>query len=222
MTEREMRMQADRDPRRAGRPGDGERLRVSRRRVLVAGGAVLLTTTIAAIASEHGGQQRPPNAAGGRGAPPAARDSHPAPEPGHQRLAHRAARPAQHEQPRLPYGHPMYDVNDGPKTVALTIDDGPSPVYTPQVLQVLHRYGVTASFSMVGRNAAAYPGVAGEVAAAGHMIVNHTWNHYDLARMTAVGVQDEIARAADAIHAATGQLPNMFRAPYGFWSPAVF
>jgi peptidoglycan/xylan/chitin deacetylase (PgdA/CDA1 family) len=116
----------------------------------------------------------------------------------------------------------MHTVRDGPKVVALTIDDGPDPVYTPQVLRILRRYGITASFSMIGRNAAAFPGVARQVAAAGHMIVNHTWDHYNLGYLPAVAVQDEIARAADAIHAATGERPGMFRAPYGVWSPAVF
>jgi peptidoglycan/xylan/chitin deacetylase (PgdA/CDA1 family) len=138
--------------------------------------------------------------------------------PGSARSATRPPRP----QPRLPYGEPMTTVEDGPKVVALTIDDGPSPVYTPQILRILHRYGVTASFSMVGRNAAAYPGVAREVVAAGHMIVNHTWNHYNLGYMSAAGVWDEIAQATDAIHAATGKRPGMFRAPYGVWPPAVF
>jgi peptidoglycan/xylan/chitin deacetylase (PgdA/CDA1 family) len=116
----------------------------------------------------------------------------------------------------------MHTVDDGPKVVALTIDDGPSPVYTPQILAILHKYGVTASFSMVGRNAAAYPGVAREVAAAGHMIVNHTWDHNNLGYMSTVAVQDEIARATDAIHAAAGERPSMFRAPYGVWPPEVF
>ena len=116
----------------------------------------------------------------------------------------------------------MSTVQDGPKAVALTIDDGPSPVYTPQILAILHRYGVIASFLMIGLNAAAYPGVAREVAAAGHMIVNHTWHHYNLGSMPAAGVQDEIAQATDAIHAATGERPGMFRAPYGVWAPAVF
>ena len=116
----------------------------------------------------------------------------------------------------------MHTVQDGPKAVALTIDDGPSPVYTPQILRILHQYGVTASFSMIGRNAAAFPGVARQVAAAGHMIVNHTWNHYNLSYMPGVAVRAEISQATDAIHAATGERPSMFRAPYGVWPPAVF
>ena len=151
----------------------------------------------------------------------ASAQQHSAPARQHQGSPRSATRPPR-PQPRLPYGEPMTTVEDGPKVVALTIDDGPSPVYTPQILRILHRYGVTASFSMVGRNAAAYPGVAREVVAAGHMIVNHTWNHYNLGYMSAAGVWDEIAQGTDAIHAATGERPGMFRAPYGVWPPAVF
>ena len=147
---------------------------------------------------------------------------HPEPVRQQPELTGPASRPPQRELPRLPYGEPMSTVEDGPKVVALTIDDGPSPVYTPQILRILRRYGVIASFSMIGLNAATFPGVAREVAAAGHMVVNHTWNHYNLGYMSAAGVQDEISRATDAIHAATGERPGMFRAPYGVWPPAVF
>src|ERR1700733_3842112 len=69
---------------------------------------------------------------------------------------------------------PMYYIHDGRKRVALTIDDGPSPIYTPQILRLLHKYRITASFSMIGVNVNTYPHVAREVAHAGHMIVNHT------------------------------------------------
>ena len=237
MTERSQRM----------RGGDGRGSPVSRRVLLAAGGAVLLTSTAAAVdadARAHGlgTQPRPaPNVpvdrAGGTSGRAAASTSsgpgeartaaspparkHSAPARQHPVSARSATRPPR-PQPRLPYGEPMSTVKDGKKVVALTIDDGPSPVYTPQILRILRRYGVTASFSMVGLNAATYPGVAREVAAAGHMIVNHTWNHYNLGDMSAAGVWDEIARATDAIHAATGKRPGMFRAPYGVWPPAVF
>ena len=202
MTERSQRM----------RGGDGRGSPVVSRRVLLAvGGAVLLTSTAAAVdadARAHGLGTQPhpaPNvAADGAGgtsgtsdtssgpgearsaaSPPARKHSAPARQ--HPVSARSATRPPR-PQPRLRYGEPMSTVEDGPKVVALTIDEGPSPVYTPQVLRILRRYGVTASFSMVGLNAAAYPGVAREVAAAGHMIVNHTWNHYNLAYMSAARV----------------------------------
>jgi peptidoglycan-N-acetylglucosamine deacetylase len=229
----------DDERRRSGNPV------VARRVLLAAGGAVLLTSTAAAVAADvraHAPRTQPdpaPNAAAdpaGTHSPPASISSgpgkaraaaspparqHPVSAREHPVPARPATRPPR-PQPRLPYGEPMSAIEDGPKVVALTIDDGPSPVYTPQILRILRRYGVTASFSMIGLNATAYPGVAREVAAAGHMIVNHTWNHYNLSYMSAAGVWDEIAHATDAIHAATGERPRMFRAPYGVWPPAVF
>jgi peptidoglycan/xylan/chitin deacetylase (PgdA/CDA1 family) len=53
------------------------------------------------------------------------------------------------------------------------------------------------------------------------MIVNHTWTHANVAVLAPAAMQDQISRATDAIHRATGTVPAMFRAPYGAWSPAV-
>jgi peptidoglycan/xylan/chitin deacetylase (PgdA/CDA1 family) len=199
--------------------------RVTRRVLLAASGAVLLTSATAGAAGERarGAGTQPRPAAGDAASRTGADQPRPATSASAQRLelARREA-PPRHPQPKLPYGEPMYTIQSGPKVVALTIDDGPSPIYTPQILRILHQYGITASFSMIGENAATFPGIAREVAAAGHMIVNHTWNHYNLGRMKATAVQDEISRGTDAIHAATGKHPSMFRAPYGVWSPAVF
>jgi peptidoglycan-N-acetylglucosamine deacetylase len=195
---------------------------VSRRVLLAAGGAVLLAGTAAAVVAdsrEPGG----PSSPGATALPGPGRARPATSAPGRRPQLTRHAAPApRRRQPTLAYGQPMYTLADGPKVIALTIDDGPSPEYTPQILQILHRYQVTASFSMIGQNAAAFPGVAREVAAAGHMIVNHTWNHYNLGYLPAAAVAKEISRATEAIHAATGQRPAMFRAPYGVWPPAVF
>jgi len=116
---------------------------------------------------------------------------------------------------------PLTSIDDGPKAIALTIDDGPSPVYTPQVLRLLARYRITATFSMIGIEAQSHPAVAREVADAGHLIVNHTWTHLDLQWLPPAQVTEQMTRAADAIHAATGRVPALFRAPYGAWSPFV-
>jgi len=133
-----------------------------------------------------------------------------------------AAHPAPVPAPRLDNGDlPMFHLDDGPKVIALTIDDGPSPVYTPQILQLLDKYQVTATFSMIGLQVDAHPGTAREVAAAGHMIANHTWSHVDLAVLSPVVIADQMNRATDAIHAVTGRVPTLFRAPYGAWSPVV-
>jgi peptidoglycan-N-acetylglucosamine deacetylase len=123
--------------------------------------------------------------------------------------------------PAGPTGQPMYYVDDGPKVIALTIDDGPSPQYTPQVLRLLQQYGVTATFSMIGVSVAANRALAREVADAGHQIVNHTWTHANLPPLSPGAMDSQLTRAQDMIEAATGRRPAMFRAPYGAWSPAV-
>jgi len=139
--------------------------------------------------------------------------------------AHRAAAahhgvPAQ-PAPSYPLDRPLYYIDDYSKSIALTIDDGPDPVYTPEVLRLLRQYHVTATFSMIGVHVAAYPHLARAVAEAGHVIANHTWTHADLEGMSVRRVHSELARASDAIHAATGVHPGLFRAPYGAWSAAV-
>ena len=119
------------------------------------------------------------------------------------------------------YDRPIQYIDDGPMAIALTIDDGPSAFYTPQVLRLLQKYGVTATFCMVGARVTAHPGIAREVADAGHAIVNHTWTHARLSALAPAAVQDQMSRASDAIHNVTGRRPGMFRAPYGAWSPTV-
>ncbi len=206
---------------------------VARRRMLVvAAGGVM--TGIASLIGCDGGRQ--PAAAPGAtrratataataaASPAATRELVRAPasgepprRPGHPAAHARATGKAVLTDRSVP-GQPVYYLDDGPKVIALTIDDGPSPVYTPQVLRVLEKYGVRATFSMVGENVSYYPAIAREVADAGHTIINHTWDHARLTALSAARQQAEIARATDAIHAATGVHPRMFRAPYGVWT----
>lgn len=150
--------------------------------------------------------------------------------PGAQLAAADPARPIAHRDEYVRHARhetlladiePMETLHDGRKRIALTIDDGPSPIYTPQILRLLHKYKITASFSMIGINVVAYPRVARAVADAGHMIVNHTWKHPDLVFLSPVEIRDEMDYATEAIHRATGRVPDMFRAPYGAWSPTV-
>ena len=126
-----------------------------------------------------------------------------------------------HRAPSYPFDRPLYYIRDASKAIALTIDDGPDPVYTPQVLRLLREYQVTATFSMVGIHVAAYPRLARAVAEAGHQIANHTWTHANLTGMPLHDVQSQLIRASQAIHAATGAHPGLFRAPYGAWSATV-
>lgn len=208
----------------------------TRRILLISGGTVALGALYGAWSARPADDGVIKNAATGaraesavRPAPAETRPSAPRPptETARPRAAgHPAATRARGGGKKEPAGRatvrePRFYVDDGPKVIALTIDDGPSPVYTPQVLAILARYKVRAAFSMVGQNVSYYPGVAREVAAAGHLIVNHTWDHANLARLSAVSTRSEIDRAAAEIHAATGTVPRMFRAPYGTWTTAA-
>ena len=146
----------------------------------------------------------------------------PAPTPSPSGKVSRTGKPATHPRSTpadtIAPAHPVYYVDDGPMTIALTVDDGPSPIYTPQILQILEKYKIKASFSMVGENVTYHPEVARDVADAGHVIVNHTWDHANLAPLTESQTRAEIANASDAIHSAVGRAPTIFRAPYGAWS----
>lgn len=98
--------------------------------------------------------------------------------------------------------------------IALTFDDGPSES-TPELLEILARYGAPATFFQIGANVRRLPGVAREVAAAGHEIGNHTESHALLALKSAAFIQRELAAAQETIAGATGTRPRFFRAPYG-------
>jgi peptidoglycan/xylan/chitin deacetylase (PgdA/CDA1 family) len=116
---------------------------------------------------------------------------------------------------------PEYYVHAGPKVIALTLDDGPNAQYTPQVLALLDKYKIQATFCMIGEQIAANRSLVGEVVAAGHTIVNHTWNHADQSKLSLSGVRSQISRANDALNS-VGIHPTIFRAPYGAWSHTVF
>jgi peptidoglycan/xylan/chitin deacetylase (PgdA/CDA1 family) len=197
---------------------------VNRRRLLGTIGGGIVLTTAAAVGLRLAGPQAPRPGAAGRG-PQAGPGTAVADE---KRAAASMSRTAAAERevaghlgPPYPLDKPLYYIEDDDKAIALTIDDGPSPAYTPQVLDLLAQYQVTATFSMIGIHVTAYPELARSVAEAGHRIANHTWTHADLPTLGAASVHSEIAQATDAISSVTGVQPRLFRAPYGAWSPAV-
>jgi peptidoglycan/xylan/chitin deacetylase (PgdA/CDA1 family) len=105
--------------------------------------------------------------------------------------------------------------------IALTMDDGPSGTYTPQVLEILQQYGIKATFNMIGSQVGQHLSLVKEVSAEGHTITNHTWDHADLSHMSVANVLSEIDRCNEAL-ANANQNPTIFRAPYGNWSTAVY
>jgi peptidoglycan/xylan/chitin deacetylase (PgdA/CDA1 family) len=101
------------------------------------------------------------------------------------------------------------------KLVALTIDDGPTAEWTPQVLAILRRHSAVATLFVVGKRAEANPAIVALAAAAGHEIGNHTWGHSDLTRHDDTYVRDSLERTHEVIAKLTGQAPVVCRPPYG-------
>jgi peptidoglycan-N-acetylglucosamine deacetylase len=102
-------------------------------------------------------------------------------------------------------------------TVALTFDDGPHPKHTPEVLEILREYEVTAMFCVVGNQVVAHPDLVREIAAAGHALCNHTATHdVGLPDRDAAAIVDEIQRTQEAILAAVPDAQvSHYRAPGG-------
>lgn len=101
--------------------------------------------------------------------------------------------------------------------VALTFDDGPWPVQTRRVVDILEQFRVPASFFMVGYLVARHPGIVRMVARAGMRIGDHSWDHPEdpaLADLTREHVAEEIGRTAEAL-GSLGVVPRLFRPPGG-------
>ncbi|MGW2524985.1 polysaccharide deacetylase family protein [Streptomyces sp. NPDC001617] len=109
----------------------------------------------------------------------------------------------------------------GARAVNITIDDGPDPVWTPQMLQVLKEYGVKATFCMIGPQAQANPDIVKAVVAAGHRLCDHTVSHDTTMDKKSQAYQSqEILNAADMITKASGGVrPLYYRAPGGAFTP---
>lgn len=104
--------------------------------------------------------------------------------------------------------------------IALTIDDGPDPDVTPQVLDILDRYAARVTFFCIGEKAARHPALCQEIVRRGHAVENHTQHHhhyfafFGMSRLTR-----EIQAAQDTLAGITGRKPAFFRAPAGIRNP---
>ncbi|GLR49804.1 polysaccharide deacetylase family protein [Shinella yambaruensis] len=100
------------------------------------------------------------------------------------------------------------------KEVVLTFDDGPVPGRTEAILDTLDRYGVKATFLMVGQMADAYPAIARKVVARGHTVGSHTYRHANLRYLAFEAAMAEIRKGEKAVERATARRPDFFRFPY--------
>ena len=104
--------------------------------------------------------------------------------------------------------------------IALTVDDGPDPAVTPQVLDILDRYAARATFFCIGENAAGHPQLCREIVRRGHAVENHSQHHcHHFSLLGPAGLRRELQAAQDTLSAITGSPPCFFRAPAGLRNP---
>lgn len=107
------------------------------------------------------------------------------------------------------------------KWLALTFDDGPNRETTPQVLDYLKKYGVKATFFILGKNVAGNEDILKRMIDEGHEVANHSWNHPSLITLSSEQVRKEIEDTQVAIEEATGVEPTLVRPPYGAVNQSV-
>ena len=116
------------------------------------------------------------------------------------------------EQParflRWIYPHAVWRMDPSSKAVYLTFDDGPIPEATPFVLETLARYGIKATFFMVGDNVRKYPDVFRQVVEAGHRIGNHTFNHIGGLRWLSKNYLKNTQKAQEVIESEISRITN--------------
>jgi peptidoglycan/xylan/chitin deacetylase (PgdA/CDA1 family) len=104
--------------------------------------------------------------------------------------------------------------------VAITIDDGPDPDVTPQVLAQLAQHRAQATFFCIGDRVERHANLAREITQSGHHVENHSHRHrHNFSLLGPRGIAAEIARAQDSILRVTGSSPCFFRAPAGLRNP---
>jgi peptidoglycan-N-acetylglucosamine deacetylase len=109
----------------------------------------------------------------------------------------------------------------GPRTdpprIALTFDDGPTPGYTDQILNVLAELKVPATFFAIGANARKHPALIRQIDGAGHLIGNHSYDHPHYGFLRGPGYwRQQLHRTNEVLYDLTGKRPAFFRPPLGF------
>jgi peptidoglycan/xylan/chitin deacetylase (PgdA/CDA1 family) len=110
---------------------------------------------------------------------------------------------------------------DDPNQIALTFDDGPNDAATPELLDVLARHDVRATFFAMGSYARQRPEIVQAVVAAGHLLGNHTMSHPRLSVESAARVRQELADCSAVLEDIAGVAVRFFRPPFGARRPVV-
>lgn len=104
------------------------------------------------------------------------------------------------------------------KQIALTFDDGPHPVFTPQIMDLFQKYGAKGTFFVTGQHVEQYPEIASRLLEEGHEVGNHTYSHPRLKETDPESTKEEIERTEAIILEATGFKTTLFRPPFGSYN----
>ncbi len=108
------------------------------------------------------------------------------------------------------------------KVIAITFDDGPHPNYTPKLLEVLDSHNVNATFFCIGKNAGTNPEIVSEIIKKGHLVGNHSYSHNKLFDLfSSRKMQKEIKETNKLLASIIGNLPLLFRPPFGVTNPML-
>ena len=107
----------------------------------------------------------------------------------------------------------VFHIPTSQKKVVLTFDDGPSPIWTPKILDELKKENVKATFFMIGHHVVKYPQIARRVVAEGHTIGNHGYAHSVMLYYTEAEIEEEIKYTEHVIREITGYTTKFFRPP---------
>lgn len=111
-------------------------------------------------------------------------------------------------------------INDK-KQIALTFDDGPHPYRTPQILDILEKYDIKATFFLIGKNVEYYPDVVSREISLGHEIGNHTYSHAQLSKLTEDKINEELSAFENALSKVSDYHASIIRPPCGCYSEAL-
>ena len=120
------------------------------------------------------------------------------------------------------FGRAFHGTSRSSKQLALTFDDGPNDPHTLNLLDVLSRHDVPATFFLIGRYVHRRRHIIAEIAGRGHVIGNHTFTHPLLTLQSAARVRQEMEDCRQAISDAIGEHSNLFRPPWGGRRPGTF
>ncbi|MCL6586613.1 MAG: polysaccharide deacetylase family protein [Anoxybacillus sp.] len=115
----------------------------------------------------------------------------------------------------------VWDVPTTKKVVALTFDDGPDVLYTPQILDILKEHHAKATFFVVGFRAENYPDIIQRQIKEGHELANHTYKHLDFRGKSTETITNEIKKTEAILYELTKKRPVLFRPPLGYFNQRV-